>query len=66
VRPKAGWTRQPSDEAKLTACRKSPAYVSAPCHEVKREPAKLRPFLGFYQISGGATVLVEASILPGF
>jgi hypothetical protein len=64
--PKAGWTRQPSDEAKLTAYRKSAAYVSTCCHEVKPGTREITAFFGLLQVPREPSVLVEASILPGF
>jgi hypothetical protein len=47
---KAKLTRQPSDEAKLTACRKSAAYVSAPCREVKPQTSEIAAFFGLLQV----------------
>lgn len=66
VPKKAGWTRQPSDEAKLTACRKSAAYVSARCHEVKPRTREITAVFGLLPIPRGPAVLVETSVRPSF
>jgi hypothetical protein len=46
--------------------RKSAAYVSAPCHEVKPRTREITAFFGLLQVPREPSVLVEASILPSF